>query len=176
MRSFVIRSLAAVPVVCLFIALCEDSQKRQAPHATVPAPHAPNTPDTDPEPEPPETVSVDHEREDARAELDEIRHEIEALDRTSGRAFSRTLNEVLLDPSFSRLSRDGNYRLPAGEGMDRLDLLLPEIQRDDPQAFQERWAFLAVAAVIASSRPDKEIDNYLALDSQRSVRRFLFPD
>lgn len=179
------RFLAAIPVACLVVVLCDDSTEQPV---VPPRNLTPSTQfDTNLEPLPdeppvPQTQNraptlaelIHQEQEDARTELAQIRREIQEIDHNSGGVFCATLARVLGDPNLSRPVADGNYRLPAGSGMDALVAFLPPA--NNPQDEQERWAFVAVAALIASSPPGTDLDNYLELNTTRPVRQFLFPD
>lgn len=189
MRSFSlplpVRFLVAIPVVCLFIALYDDSTGSPQAPSREPTPTMQLDTDLESLPDEPPNVStqavgstlaelIHQEQEDARAELAQIRREIQEIDHNSGGVFCATLARVLGDPDLSRPVADGNYRLPAGSGMDALVVFLPPA--NNPQDEQERWAFVAVAALIASSPPGVDLDNYLELNTTRPVRQFLFPD
>lgn len=189
MRSFSLslqaRFLAAIPIVSLLVVLFDDSTE-----PPIVSPHNP-TPSTQPvmalEPLLDNSPSVSEqdlgstlaeliqqEQEDARAEFEQIRREIEEIDHNSGGVFCATLARVLADPSLSRPMSDGTYRLPAGAGMDVLVAYLPPA--NDVYDDQEHWAFMVVAALIASSPPGTEVDNYLSLNAKQPVRQILFPD
>lgn len=189
MRSFLLshqaRFLVAIPVVCLFIALYDDSTG--SPQAPSREPTPTMQPDTDLEslPDEPSNIStqdlgstleelIQREQEDARAELAQIRREIDDLDQESSGAFRNTLAHVLSSPFLSRPMSDDKYRLPAGAGMDALVAYLPPVR--NLQEEQEQWSLMAVVALITSSQPGQEIQNYLDLNSSRPVRQFLFPD
>lgn len=183
MRSFLVRCLAAaalIPVVPLLL-LARTCVATPPPDTPAPPPRARSwrpdgpaenageLPPGDSEPSPPGDLSS---RDDAVVELAELRAEIDAIDAQSGRAFSRTLREVLDDPERSVAARDGSYRLPAREGIDALLAYFPKPA--DAQADEANWALLDVAALLESSASGTETDNYLALDATRHVRGLLF--
>lgn len=176
MRSLTVRTLASIPVFCLFVLLLQDAQEvppsaKNEPEQNSPRPRRLSSPQIEPAVEP---SPVDHTREDARVEIQQLRREIDEIDRSTEGAFSRVLEEVLKDPKLSRPFRGGAFRLPAGEGAYRLADLLPPVE--DMNDDQEVWSFVMASGIIASSEPGHEIENYLAFDAHRPFRYILFPD
>lgn len=111
------------------------------------------------------------DRDDAAEELAQLAAEIDAFDAETGGAFRRTLLAALDDPN-RRVVSAGGYRLPAREGGDQLETLMREFRPEgDPEA---DWAFVMAAAILASSPPDRAIDNYLEFDRRRGIRSVLF--
>jgi hypothetical protein len=182
MRSLILRTFAAIPIGCLFLLLWED---RTAPTPATPSNSARSRVQrTSPPPAPhlrwdktsvdSYDVVVEEAHEEAQAQIKQLRREIEELDRKSGGAFSRTLDAVLADPELSRSSTDGDYRLLAGPGLDRLQDYFPEPA--DLSQEQEQLIFIRLAAILHSSQPGAEIDNYLDHDARFKIRRILFPE
>lgn len=179
MRSLIVRTIVAIPISCLFFLLWED---RTAPTPVTPSNSARSKVQrTSPPPLRWDKTSIDNydveideAQEDARAQIKQLRREVVELDRKSDGGFSRTLDAVLEDPEFSRASPDGDYRLLEGHGLDRLQDYFPEPA--DLSQEQEQLVFIRLAAVIYSSQPGAELDNYLDHDARFNIRRILFPE
>lgn len=175
MRSLIVRPLAAIPILCLFVLLFQAAQEVSPPPTkNEPGQKSPRSRRSSPQIQTPvEPPPIDYVREDAQVEIEQLRLEILELDSSTGGTFSKALEEVLADPKRSRQARDGAFRLPAGDGAYRLAGFLPATQ--SVQEDQEVWAFVMAAGIIASSEPGHEIENYLAFDAHRPFRSILFP-
>ncbi|NBS41268.1 hypothetical protein EBS80_01250 [bacterium] len=118
---------------------------------------------------PSDGASVD--RDDALAEIAELRLEMSAFNDETGGTFLPMLRGILDDPRRSTAIQGRSYRLPSGAGGMQMEQFGQRYRPNDPDGF---YAFAMAAAIIESSPSDQALANYLEFDARRHIRAVLF--